>query len=458
MRAMVVRGNWSGSASVALLLGACGTSVEPTQEPAPRPHIFLISIDTLRQDHVGLYGYERDTTPVIDELARSSMVFERAYTTASYTLIAHMSMLTGLYPRQHGVLTPRSVLSEQVPTLAERLREVGYYTMGFHFPGWLDPNYGFGRGYDHYESHRTAEIAEQHLFAALDKAPKDKPLFCFIHLFDVHNVALVREQEALYEPPAPFDQWFVKDAHEQIAGMKARWIWKKDGSAVNPSQHEAIVGMYDGGIRYVDTKLGEWIEDFRARGLFEDSLFVVTSDHGEGLHQRTNTYGGHGGVFEEGLVVPFLVRFPGGHLGGEHVSEPVSHVDLLPTLLTALGLSSDERLPGFSLLEGRPEGEPLFAERPGFDTMIQWPWKLVQRTEDNRNYLYNLAVDPLEGTNLVLGKRLVKNGQRFESLLELSKQSLEQRFQPEEATPQTDGRSEETRQLLRDLGYADDSD
>ena len=134
MEVMVVRGNWSGFTALALLLGACGASIEP----APRPHIFLISIDTLRQDHVGLYGYERDTTPVIDELARSSMVFERAYTTASYTLIAHMSMLTGLYPRQHGVLTPRNVLPEQVPTLAERLSEAGYYTMGFHFPGWLD--------------------------------------------------------------------------------------------------------------------------------------------------------------------------------------------------------------------------------------------------------------------------------------------------------------------------------
>ena len=455
---MIVRGNWSGPASVALLLGACGTSVEPTQTPAARPHIFLISIDTLRQDHVGLYGYERDTTPVIDELARSSMVFERAYTTASYTLIAHMSMLTGMYPRQHGVLTPRNILSERVPTLAERLHEAGYYTMGFHFPGWLDENYGFGRGYDHYESHRTAEIAEEHLFAALNKAPKEKPLFCFVHLFDVHNASLARQQEALYDPPAPFDQWFVKDAHERIDGMVARLVWKKDGSTVSPSQHEAIVGMYDGGIRYVDTKLGEWIEDFRARGLFEDSLFVVTSDHGEGLHQRTKTYSGHGGVFEEGLVVPFLVRFPGGHLGGVRVSGPVSHVDLLPTLMTALGLSVDDRLPGFSLLEGRPKGAPLFAERPGIDTMVQWPWKLVQRAEDGRNYLYNLEADPLESTNLILGKHRAKNAQRFESMLELSEQSLGQRFQPEEATPQADGRSEEARQLLRDLGYADDSD
>jgi hypothetical protein len=126
--------------------------------------------------------------------------------------------------------------------------------------------------------------------------------------------------------------------------------------------------------------------------------------------------------------------------------------------MTALGLSVDDRLPGFSLLEGRPKGAPLFAERPGIDTMVQWPWKLVQRADNGRNYLYNLEADPLESTNLVQGKRLAENAQRFESMLELSEQSLDQRFQPEEATPQADGRSEETRQLLRDLGYADDSD
>jgi len=458
MEVMVVRGNWSGPAALALLLGACGARTESTLKPVPRPHIFLISIDTLRQDHVGVYGYERDTTPVLDELAQSSLVFERAYTTASYTLIAHMSMLTGLYPRQHGVLTPRNVLPDEVPTLAERLREAGYYTMGFHFPGWLDPSYGFGRGYDHYEAHRTAEIAEEHLFAALDKAPKDKPLFCFVHLFDVHNASLARQQKALYEPPPPFDRWFVKDAHERIDGLTARLIWKNDGSTVSPSQHEAIIGMYDGGIRYVDTKLGEWIEALRGRGLFEDSLFVVTSDHGEGLHQRTATYSGHGGVFEEGLLVPFLVRYPGGHLGGKRVSEPVSHVDLLPTLMSMLGLSLDDRLPGFSLQDGRPKGAPLFAERPGIDAMIQWPWKIVRRDGGGRNYLYNLEADPLESTNLILGKLRAQNTQRFESLLELSAQSVGQRYQPEQTSPQTDDRSEETRQLLRDLGYADDSD
>jgi hypothetical protein len=126
--------------------------------------------------------------------------------------------------------------------------------------------------------------------------------------------------------------------------------------------------------------------------------------------------------------------------------------------MTALGLSSDERLPGFSLLEGRPEGEPLFAERPGIDAMIQWPWKIVRRAEDGRSYLYNLETDPLESTNLIRGKLRVENTGRFESMLELSEQSMEQRFQPEEASSQVDGRSEETRQLLRDLGYADDSD
>jgi arylsulfatase A-like enzyme len=438
-----------------LLLGACGGGTEPTVEAPLRPHIFLISLDTLRQDHVGFHGYERDTTPVLDELARSSLIFERAYTTASFTLIAHMSLLTGMYPNQHGVLKPRTLLPEEIPTLAQRLEAEGYHTMGFYFPGWLDETYGFGRGYDHYESHRTAEEAEEHLLAGLDQAPEDEPLFCFVHLFDIHNAPLGRNQGVVYDPPDPYGQCFVEDARERLATLDGREIWRKDGTGVSESQHEAIVGMYDGGIRYVDTKLGEWIEELRGRGLFEGSLFIVTSDHGEGLLQRTSSYGGHGGTFEEGLLVPFLVRFPDGRFAGERVAEPVSHVDLMPTLLAYLGLSADERLPGFSLLDGRPPRVPVFAERPGTDTTIHWPWKLVQRTGDERSTLYNLEQDPRETRNLLLRSSRQEYAERLESLRELSEHCLERRFQPQEAAATTESASEETRKLLRDLGYAD---
>lgn len=404
---------------------------------------------------MGFHGYERDTTPVLDELAHSSLIFERAYTTASFTLIAHMSLLTGMYPRQHGVLKPQTLLPEEIPTLAQRLEAEGYHTMGFHFPGWLDETYGFGRGYDHYESHRTAEEAEEHLIAALDRAPQDTPLFCFVHLFDVHNAPLARNRGTIYDPPEPYGQMFVKDARERLLTLNGREIWRKDGTVVSEDQHEAIVGMYDGGIRYVDAKLGEWIEELRGRDLFEGSLFIVTSDHGEGLLQRTDTYGGHGGNFEEGLLVPFLVRFPDGRFAGERVAEPVSHVDLLPTLLAYLGLSADERLPGFSLLEGRPQRVPIFAERPGSDTTIQWPWKLVHRTDEDRSFLYNLEQDPLEAHNLLLRGGQQEHAERLESLRDLSEHCLERRFQPKETGGTSDSASEETRKMLRDLGYAD---
>ena len=437
-------------------LAGCGEQ-RPGPSPSPRA-VFVISIDTLRQDHVGHYGYERDTTPVLDELARTSLVFERAYTTASFTLIAHMSMLTGLYPFQHGVLTPKNALSEEVPTLAQHMRAAGYHTIGFYFPGWLDEHYGFGRGFDHYESHRTAEEAQEHLFAALAKLPADKPLFCFVHLFDVHNAALVNGLETMYDPPAPFDLMFVPDARQRLQGADPRLAWKRDSAAVSPGQHEAIVGMYDGGIRHIDTVLGEWIAHLRELDLFEDSLFIVTSDHGEGLNQRGSKYGGHGGAFEEGLVVPLLMRFPGGSRGGERVGRPMSHVDLLPTILDSLGLERDERLAGYSALAGRPEEALIFAERPETDTILHWPWKMTRKCDDGRTFLYNLETDPLELLNLNHANRGLEARQTVESLEKRALQARSSRFQPRAQGEQADLRSEETRALLGDLGYVDDSD
>ncbi len=438
--------------------GAASPATGPATAPAtgaPKA-VFVISIDTLRQDHVGTYGYERDTTPVLDQLAESSLVFERAYTTASFTLIAHMSLLTGLYPFQHRVLKPNNSLSAQAPTLAERLQGAGYHTMGFYFPGWLDENYGFGRGFDHYQSHRTAQGAQQNLYAALSSAPKDKPIFCFIHLFDVHNAALVRKRKTMYDPPAPYDQMFVSDARERLEKVNPRATWKRDASSVLPDQHEAIVGMYDGGIRYVDTVIGEWVEHLRGLGLFEDSLFIVTSDHGEGLNQRASRYGGHGGAFEEGLLVPLILRLPKGQFGGQRVSGPVSHVDLIPTILDALDHPADDRLPGHSLLAGRPSGSLLYAERPETDTVLDWPWKLTRKSKDGRVLLYNLETDPLEQNDLFGAKASEAIRERVASLQQLVIEERAQRFMPESTSEQVDTRSEDTRELLRDLGYSDD--
>ncbi|HEX6882523.1 MAG TPA: sulfatase-like hydrolase/transferase [Planctomycetota bacterium] len=199
------------AALLALVAGACG------QAEPPRPSVLLVSIDTLRADHVGLYGYERDTTPFLDSLGAEGLVFENAFTPAAWTLVAHMTMLTGLNPKQHGVDRAERALSPDAPLLAERLRAAGYQTLGFYRPGWIHPRHGFERGFDVFQAHQTVEEAEAHLFEELARRSPERPTFTFLHLFDVHNDPSSQEPPAPFSAPPPYQDVFQEGARASRA-------------------------------------------------------------------------------------------------------------------------------------------------------------------------------------------------------------------------------------------------
>jgi len=347
---------------------------------------------------VGFMGYSRDTTPFLDELAAEAMVFDQAYTTMSWTLIAHMSLMTGLYPEQHKVWRPDSILGESVPTLTQELKRRGYHTMGFHFPGWLDPGYGFGRDFDVYLPHDNLKQAGANIREAMAKRPKDKPYFLFIHLFDIHNKPVVPGPSLLYQSPAPYSEMFMEGATALLEDTSSFELWNMATHGLSPDQHEAVVAQYDGGIRYVDDELRTWVEEWRSAGAFDDAVVVVTSDHGEGLAQRRRRYSGHGDTFEEGLRVPLFIRFPDGLHANTRVKEMVSHVDVMPTVLDYLGHPPDGRFPGYSLLAGRPEEAMLVAGGEKMEVLYRWPHKLVRKRElgDDSGLLTNLVDDPME--------------------------------------------------------------
>jgi arylsulfatase A-like enzyme len=436
------------------LLCLLGCSTEPARTK-PK-HVIFISIDTLRQDHVGLYGYERDTTPVLDEFAKESLVFDRAYTTWTWTLIAHMGLLTGLHASQHGVWKREAALSEDAPLLAERLADEGFYSAGFHFPGWLDKRYGFDRGFDVYESHKNAEEADEHMRAALAARPKEKPVFLFMHLFDVHNTPLPRRGTP-YTPPAPFDEMFLPGAKQRLEQTKAFKLWQHDGSEVGPEEHEAIVALYDGGVRYIDTKLGEWLEFWKSEGILDDALVIITSDHGEGLYQRGERYGGHGACYEEGLVVPLVIRFPGGRFAGDRVSDAVSHVDLVPTILDVMQIEHDASLPGYSLLHGRPDDALIVAEHPRLEAEVLYlgDRKLVRSPQQDLVQAIDLASDAGE---LAPHAPLSAEFDALELELEVRASEERARWSTVSAAAATTPVSEETEAHLDALGYGGDGD
>lgn len=382
------------SPALALVLAGALASCGGEDDGLP-PNVVLISLDTLRYDHCGFNGYERDTTPFLDRLALESIAFDRAYTTMSWTLVAHMSMLTGLFPTQHGVVNRNVGLTTELPTLAERLRREGYTTLGVFHRGWLDPRYGFGRGFDVYTEANDAEAAGVALADALGRVREGIPYFAFIHLFDIHSSDFSDPDASVYDPPAPYDSIFVEDARARLKGIDPKALWDEPGPA-SAETTEAVVALYDGGIRYVDSVLEAWFTDWGERGLLENTLVIVTSDHGEGLRQRLPRFSGHGGMNEEGLRIPLLVRLPDGARGGERDASLVSLVDVVPTVVDAVGLRGDDRLPGSSLLRPeRGDDDWVFAGNDRLHAAVSTTRKIVYNDEGPA-VLYRLDEDPLE--------------------------------------------------------------
>ena len=437
---------------------AAGCGSDASEEELP-PSVVMFSLDTMRGDHAGFLGYERDTTPFLDELATESIIFERAYTTMSWTLIAHMSLLTGVYPSQHKVWTDESVLPQSVPTLAQRLKDKGYYTMGFHFPGWLNPEFGFGRDFDVYEMHNNVEEARDHIRKALAERPKNRPYFLFVHLFDIHNGDLVLEPSPLYKTPEPYGDFFLEGATETLKDTSSKHLWDRIQKRLPKEKRDAVVAQYDGGIRYVDDSLRAiWNEWSEPHG-FDDAVVVVTSDHGEGLAERRFQYQGHGSVFEEGLRVPLLIRLPDGSRQNERVTGMVSHVDIVPTLLDYLGEPADPNLPGFSLLDGRPADEIIVAQRPDIHVILQWPYKLTGAQPGNpkTGTIFNLEQDPLEKSPLTMKT----NPEQFEeiatAILAANEAQTAQWHQPEpDSESAASPLSEQQRKDLANIGYTED--
>ena len=352
-----------------------------------------------------------------------------------------------------------TAIAESAETLAERLKGLGYHNMGFHFPGWLDSDYGFGRDFDVYTPHDNLKQAGANIREAMANRPKDKPYFLFIHLFDIHNKPVKRKPSLLYQSPAPYDEMFMEGANDLLEDTVSYELWHMATHGLSPDQHDAVVAQYDGGIRYIDDELRAWANEWRAGGTFDDAVVIITSDHGEGLAQRRKRYAGHGDTFEEGLRVPLLMRFPDGFGANTRVAEMVSHVDVVPTLLDYLGVPLDERCVGYSLLEGRPADSMMVAGGDKMEVIYRWPYKLVRKRElgSDSGLLTNLLEDPMEADPYTASK----DEELFMNLAESLRGDLKQRgsrwFWPEAGDALAEGPlDEEQLRALEALGYTGD--
>jgi len=350
---------------VAGLPWGCGGADDAAERPG---NLILISVDTLRADHLGCYGYGRDTSPSIDALAAQGVLFESCLSTTGWTIPAHVSMLSGLYPRTHGVDGWEKRIPHDVPVLAEMLRERGYATWGRVNAYMLDETFGFGRGFDSFESVPTSQVPEgttrklvNRVAKWLARSPRE-PFFAFLHFYDVH-ADYVAEDEYL--------GLFRDGAFEEVTGKTGQLKRHRRG-LLNWGEREAaqLAALYDAGLRQFDDDLGRLLALLDEHGVRDDTLVVLTSDHGEEFLEHGDVLHGRT-VHQELLHVPLIMAGPG-LPAGLRVAEDASLVDVVPTVLSLLGVTLDRELDGLDLSRAwRRPGEPP-ADRPTFAEADKW--------------------------------------------------------------------------------------
>ncbi len=440
------------------------------------PNVVLISIDSLRADHVGAYGYERDTTPVMDQLAAEGALFRRTVSTTSWTLPAHAALFTGQPDSVHGVVMPYRRLGAKASTLAEHFSASGYETTGFYAGPFLHPVFGFGQGFDDYvdctsyglggkmdaDSDVSARaIRESHAVShgdvtnptvlksfvdALDKRG-NRPFFYFVHLWDVHYDFI---------PPPPYDRMFDPDYDGKVTGEHFRYN-ELVHAGMPERDLDFVLSLYDGEIRFTDDTIGSMIAALDERGLGDRTIIAITSDHGEEFFEHGEK-GHRNTLYEEVLHIPLIVWYPR-KIRPVEVEQVTGIIDVAPTLVDLAGLEPMDTAVGISLVPAMRTSEAT-EPRPYLSELRAPPMSAVRLGDeklivDNRTgtfAYFDLAKDPGERNPIVEpGRHEVVTMTRLVSAMKKKYDRLGKKLGDAEEA-QVD---EQTTEELRSLGYLD---
>jgi len=413
-------------------------------------NVILISIDTLRADHLSCYGYERETTPSICAFFSDGTRFERAFSQSAWTAPAHASMFTGLSPARHGVTYgPMIPLLKGHTTIFQYLRERGYFTIALFGGGYVNPVMPASE----IDFKRTIALRQDlvgHLEHALQANEDGKPFFLFLHGYDVHT-PYAPSRNYFSDPRPQIDEVArqnryckYEDAEDQSRFLDPRSV------PSDPATQQYLEALYDSEIREVDHSLGRFFGHLESSGLLEQTVVILTSDHGEefwdhGSCEHIKT------VYNELLHVPLFVRTPGGRPRVE--TNPVAaSIDILPTVSEALALPPLESIDGRSLFRTTPTD--IFSEAQfHYDSqhlrrysVIRGQYKLIRDPDRKTRELYDLGSDPAEQVDLA-GKGVVP---------EALDEALAKYIRQGEPAVQREGELDpQTIEQLRQLGYID---
>lgn len=305
-----------------------------------KPKVFIVIVlDTMRYDHTSLYGYSRKTTPMLDQLSKEAVVFRNAYTTTSWTLPAHVSLFSGKNLEEHGVVTPNDRISETYPLAAEIFQQNGYVTAAFTGGGFIEDSYGFARGFQVYSnipgsvfSKNSAQRVFNHFKNYIGKY-WGNDLFIFLHTYQPH---------APYKAPHEFIDRINKDIDTNMKGIKNFIRGKQEYfKAIAPEERQVLIDLYDASILYCDNMLlGNVVDFLKEKGMYEDSMLVVLSDHGEEFFDHHSWEHGHT-LYNELIKIPLVIKYPKNRKKGEE-NALASITDIPALLLKESGLSFDE--------------------------------------------------------------------------------------------------------------------
>ena len=422
---------WQVVVFPALLALAAGCGPDA---PAPIRNLVFIVVDTLRADHLGAYGYGRETSPHVDALAAEGVRFERAYATSGWTAPSVASMLTGVYPRVHGLVRPQTSLGEELPTLAELLRREGFATAAVVSNRLIGRRYGFDRGFDSFDERNitghvgvsTDGVTRSALEALERLSSQPAPFFLFVHYFDPHYA---------YQPHA--DYRFGPQRQGRLRGGEDINLLRKLGPSLTEAELDFIRALYDGEIRYTDAGIGRLLAELEAGGHYEDTLIVFTADHGEEFLER-GWLGHTRTLYDELVRVPLILRLPRAP-GRRVIDEPVSQTALPATFFELLGLETPAELPAGSLVPNLT-GQPPPEERPAVLTEVDFVpvleinarktahleslvgprYKLIRDLRTGALELYDLLPDPGEREDLAAREpeRVASLAEQLDTLLE----------------------------------------
>lgn len=432
------------SLSSSLFLSGC------SRTPSKRPHIFLIVVDTLRPDHLGCYNYPRQTSPNVDAFAAENLLFQKCFSHAPVTAPSCSSFLTGFLPHETTILNNSTRLPE-VPSIPKLMKKGGYKSYGVVSNYVLRKKMGFGQGFDVYDDQMddkeinrgTVErVAEKTTDKAIEMlgGHSEGPLFMWIHYQDPHGP---------YVPPAPYNELFVNPDQSphplEIADKGGIPPYQKLG---DHTDYHYYVSQYDGEIRYYDDQFGRLLSWLKENGMYEDSMILFTSDHGEAMGEY-NYFFAHGHNLSNNQIhVPLILKEADGLAGTR--PDTVQHLDIVPTLLRAGGIPPELPYRGRDLRTQYAMPASICSElNVAGASLVLGQYKLI--IYGRSTMLFDIQKDPLERQNLASDpSHKGRIGQMADELYRLYKK---EDFLKVEKPLKKDILTEEEKQKLKSLGY-----